>query len=97
MADYRKHLGSLQDDAAAGADLSTRRSVESIVNALLEDREKRQWRVSLLGNDVKIREQAEKLTKFLLWTDPIVKSAVSAQPHAALAWSGVSLVLPVGT
>ncbi|PQE04266.1 ankyrin repeat protein [Rutstroemia sp. NJR-2017a BVV2] len=95
VADYKKHLASLRNDAAASTDLSTPRSVESIVKQLLEDREKKQWRVSLLGKDIKTREQAERLVKFLLWSDPIVKSAVSVQPYAALAWSGVSLLLPV--
>jgi hypothetical protein len=97
MADYKKHLASLQDDHTDSADLSAPRSVESIVKQLLEDREKKQWRVSLLGKDIKIREQAERLTKFLLWSDPVVKNALSAQPYAALAWSGVTLLLPVGT
>jgi hypothetical protein len=96
MADYKKHLASLQDGATASADLSTPRSVESITKQLLEAREKKQWRVSLLGKDVKIREQAERLAKFLLWTEPIVKNAVNTQPYASLAWSGVSLLLPVG-
>jgi ankyrin repeat domain-containing protein 50 len=95
MADYKKHLASLHGGAVTSVDLSTPRSVESVVKQLLKDREDGQWRVSLLGKDVRIREQAEKLAKFLLWTDPIVKSAISAQPYAALAWSGVSLLLPV--
>lgn len=96
MADYKTHLASLQDDHAYSADLSTPRSVESIVKQLLEDREKKQWRVPLLRKDIKIREQAERLAKFLLWADPVVKTAVSPQPYAALAWSGVTLLLPVG-
>ncbi|KAF7547245.1 hypothetical protein G7Z17_g7857 [Cylindrodendrum hubeiense] len=97
-ADYEKHLApSQQGDAAASADLSTPESVESIVKRLLEDRENKQWRVSLLGKDIKIREQTERLAKFLLWSDPIVKHAVSSQPYAALAWSGVSLLLPLIT
>jgi hypothetical protein len=95
-ADYAKHLASVQGDTAASIDLSVPRSVESIVKQLLEDREKKQWRVSLVGSDIKIREQAEKLAKFLLWSDQIVKDALSAQPYAALAWSGVSVLLPVG-
>jgi hypothetical protein len=95
MTDYKTHLASLQDDAVASGDLSTPRSVEYIVKHLLENREKKQWRVPLLGKDIKIREQAERLAKFLLWSDPIVKKALSAQPYAALAWSGVSLLLPV--
>lgn len=96
MEDYKKHLASLQDDTATGADISNRQSIESIVKQLWEDREKKQWRVSLLGKEIKIRAQAERLAKFLLWSDPIVKNALSAQPYAALAWSGVSLLLPVG-
>lgn len=96
MADYKTHLGSLQDNAAASGDLASPRSVESVVNKLLENREKKQWRVTLLHKDIKIREQAERLAKFLLWSDPIVKNALKSQPYAALAWSGVSLLLPVG-
>jgi len=84
MADYKKHLG---------ADLWDRSSVESIVEQLWKDREKKQWRI---GNDVKIRDQVDKLAKFALWSAGIVKDAVSAQPYAALAWSGVLLLLPVG-
>ena len=91
MGDFIKHLSSLQDDP----DPLSPRSVQSIVTRLLEDREKKQWRVSLLGKDIKIREQAERLVKFLLWSDEIVSAAVSAQPYAALAWCGVSLLLPV--
>jgi hypothetical protein len=95
VADYKKHLASLQHDAVASIDLSTPRSVESIVRQLLEDREKKQWRVSLQGKDIKTREQAERLVKFLIWSDSTVKNALSAQPYAALAWSSVSLLLPV--
>lgn len=96
IADYKHHLDSLHSDAAARTDLFDPQSVKAIVGRLLEDREKKQWRVSLPGRDVKIRDQVERLSKLLLWADPLVKDAVSAQPYAALAWSGVSLLLPVG-
>jgi ankyrin repeat domain-containing protein 50 len=52
MADYKNYLASLQENAASSADLSTPRSVESIVNKLWEDREKKQCRVSLLGKEI---------------------------------------------
>ena len=98
---YQTHLSLAQRNSSvdssdtADADLSNPRSVESMMTRLLEDREQKQWKVSLLGKDVKIREQTEKLAKFLLWADPVVKNAVSTQPYAALAWAGVSLLLPV--
>lgn len=95
---YQTHLSLAQRNSSVDAvdtDLSNPRSVESLMTRLLEDREQKQWKVSLLGKDVKIREQTEKLVKFLLWADPVVKNAVSTQPYAALAWAGVSLLLPV--
>lgn len=107
MVDYKRHIASLQEDASsqddiysqddtsAQGDLFTPRNVESVVNKLIEVRNGKQWRVSLLGNDVKIREQVERLAKFLLWSDPVVKQALSIQPYAALAWSGVSILIPV--
>ena len=63
----------------------------------MKDRENKQWKISFLGHNVKIRKQVESLTKFLQWSDPLVKTAVSTQPYAALAWSGVSLLLPVSS
>lgn len=96
MNDLNKHMASLQDDSATTTDLSTSGSVKSIVEQLLDNREKEQWRVSLMGKELKIRQQAERLVKFLLWSDKLVKDALSTQPYAALAWSGVSLILPVG-
>jgi NWD NACHT NTPase-like protein len=75
----------------------TPESVKSMVERLSQEREKKQWRINLFQKEVKIREQAEKLIKFLLVSDNVIKTALSsAQPYAALAWSGVSIVLPVG-
>lgn len=93
MADYKKHL---KGNATTSADLSGQQWVKSVVNELLEERKEKQLQVPFLGHDIKIRTQVERLAKFFLWSDSFVKAAVSAQPYAALAWSGVSLLLPVG-
>ena len=92
MGDYVRHLKS---DLGGSVSLSTSQSVESVVKQLLAERESKQWHFSLLGKDIKIREQADNLAKFLVWSDGIVKGAVSAQPYAALAWSAVQILLPV--
>ncbi|KAJ6094564.1 hypothetical protein N7467_002077 [Penicillium canescens] len=97
MKAYSTHLASLQHDQEHGSDIPNERSVKSVVNQLLDDREKKQYRVPLLKKDVKIRDQVEKVARFVLWFDPIVKNAVSTQPYAALAWSGASLLLPLLT
>jgi len=96
MTDYKRHIASLQGGTTTSGDPLTPQTIESVVSKLLEDREKKQWQVSLLGKDIKIREQVERLATFLLWSDQIVKPALSTQPYAALAWSGVSILLPVG-
>ncbi|KAI1144918.1 hypothetical protein F4825DRAFT_458038 [Nemania diffusa] len=50
-----------------------------------------------IGKDIKFRTQAEKLAKILVWCNGIVKDALSTQPYAELAWSGVSILLPLLT
>jgi hypothetical protein len=94
-ADYEKYLISFLDDADGLGERLDVQSMERVVAQLLEVRKKKQWHISLLGKNINIREQSEKLGKFLLWSDGLVKSTVSFQPYAALAWSGVSIFLTV--
>lgn len=69
--------------------------IETIIKSNLQDREANQWVINLGKKPVKVREQGEKVIKFILWSKDIVSEALSAQPYAALAWSGVSILLPV--
>ncbi|KAJ4862922.1 hypothetical protein T069G_03876 [Trichoderma breve] len=93
--DYERHIASLEGVSVDGKSFSAPHDVKVHVNQLLELRQRKEIQVSIMGHDITMREQIEKLAKFLLWSDAIVKSAVSAQPYAALAWSGVSLFLPL--
>ena len=63
----------------------------------LEDREARQIVFHVKNRPIKIREQCEKVCRFILWSKDVVSSVVSAQPYLALAWSGVSILLPVAS
>ena len=69
--------------------------IETIIQSKLQDREADQWVVDLCKKPVKVREQGEKVIKFIIWSKDVVSGALSAQPYAALAWSGVSILLPV--
>lgn len=95
MADYMKYLVSQLDGTATGGDFSNVQSVQRIVNALLQLREKKKLQLSIPGHNIKIRTEVEKLAKLLVWSDPIVQGTVSTQPFTALAWCGFSLLLPV--
>ena len=70
--------------------------IETVVRSQLQDREAKQLVIRLGKQPIKVREQCERVTKFILWSKDIVSQALSAQPYAALAWSGVSILLPVG-
>ncbi len=63
---------------------------------LSKQREEKQWWVLLLGKDINVRGNAERASEVSLLGGSVVKKALSAQPYAALAWSGASLLLPVG-
>ncbi|KAK8007156.1 NAP family protein [Apiospora arundinis] len=88
--DFKAHLATISDAAAADAtgSLSPDRA-QSIVEQLQKKREEEQWHITFYGQDVKFRAQAEKLAKFFLWCNDIVKGALSAQPYAALACTGL--------
>ncbi|KAJ5797520.1 uncharacterized protein N7503_006816 [Penicillium pulvis] len=93
---YTNYLASLQGQgASASIDFSSPESVEGVVRTLLADREQKQWKFHIRNHSISVREQIEKLGRFLLWSDSVVQTAVSTQPLAALAWSGVSLILPL--
>ena len=73
----------------------SREDIETALTNLQEERERKQWRITVLNRDIKIRLQIERLANVLKWSDPLVKAGLNTQPYASLAWSGVSLLLPV--
>lgn len=69
--------------------------VEAVIKKILQDNEAKKLVFHLGTKSIKVREQGEKIIKFILWSNDFISKAVSAQPYAALAWSGVSILLPV--
>ena len=49
----------------------------------------------LSRTSAKIRKYFEQAVKVIIASKDFISSAVSANPYAALAWTGVSLLLPV--
>ncbi|KAK1855629.1 hypothetical protein CCHR01_01804 [Colletotrichum chrysophilum] len=89
---YAKLLNPTHEDDATKFDVNF---VESTVKRLDKTREEKQWKVAFAGRSIHVRSQVEKMVKFLLWADTVVKPALSTQPYAALAWSAVSIFLPL--
>ena len=73
----------------------TPNEINIVVKKRLDYLETKQLMIHLRGKPIKVREQGEKVIKFILWSNDFISTALSTQPYAALAWSGVSILLPV--
>lgn len=82
-------------ERASGTCFTSSEQIQSTVKAQLDRREERQWIVAVAGKSVKVRQKGERLLKFILWSKDIVADAVNSQPYMALAWSGITMLLPV--
>ena len=91
---YERYLVSA-DDSSTSFPLSPEH-IEAIVKSKTEDRESKQLLIRIGGESIKVREQCDKIFKFILWSSKFVSPALSAQPYAALALSGVSILFSVG-
>lgn len=97
VQDYGHHMATGEDEAEAEQRLilSNPEAVTKMLQSLRDHRESKQWTYAIQGKSHKAKDQLEKLIKLLTVADGVVKQAVSAQPYAALAWSAVSVFLPV--
>ncbi|KAK1839566.1 nacht and ankyrin domain protein [Colletotrichum chrysophilum] len=62
------------------------RTREQDLILLVGNHEENQWLLFFLGKDIKVRNRSERMTKFLVWTDNIIKQSLSTQPFAAVHW-----------
>lgn len=97
MNDFIKYLDTLHITFPLGTkgDVMDPSYAECVVKKLFIIWEENGISLSVPMTNSEIRKEIEKLAKFLLWSDPIIKAAVNTEPHVALAWSGVSLFLLV--
>ena len=95
VTDYEHSLAALNDPQTDRAQVSLPELIDTVVKKKLEDRENKRLVIRLREKPIKVREQGEKVIRFILWSNNFISTALSAQPYAALAWSGASILLPV--
>ena len=66
-----------------------------VVTRRLDSIEKDQKSFIVAGKRVVLHEQLNKCVRIVMFARNFVSQAVSAEPHAALAWAGVCVLLPV--
>ena len=88
------YLGISNTDADDGeSDLSR---IEQVTNGALEQiRKAKIAKEKLNKTSAAIRKSFEQIVNIIVASNDFISSAVSANPYAALAWTGVSLLLPV--
>lgn len=96
MKSYIQVLDVLFTDSSlpTTGDLLNVHCVKSILCNLSSIREKKEIQLSF-PTDIELLEELERLAKLLFPSDMVVKTTANAEPHTALAWSGVSLFISV--
>jgi hypothetical protein len=65
------------------------------VGRKLKEVQKSRLKITVSGKEIVVKEQVGKVVHIILSIKDFIGSAVSTEPHAALAWAGVLVVLPV--
>ena len=94
-------LSELKDDhsfpaVAEGTGTSMRRrNMLALVRKKVKAVDDARWKFQLGERTVELKTQVDRIVKAILFAKDFVSSAVSAEPHAALAWAGVCMLLPL--
>jgi ankyrin repeat domain-containing protein 50 len=71
------------------------RQMSRVVQAKFQAVQDAQWKFKLLSKEIKVREQFDRAAGAVIWAKDFIAQAVRPDPHAALAWAGVCVLLPV--
>lgn len=99
---YEDILASELDDGtilshgpAGPAGLGKQKQLSALVSKKLQAVEDARWKFNVRDETVEVKPQVDRVVKAVLLAKEYISSAASSEPHAALAWTGVCLLLPV--
>ncbi|KAJ6081562.1 hypothetical protein N7499_006436 [Penicillium canescens] len=67
--------------------------LQSLVEDRLQEIENSRFKITVAGKEFVVREQARRAVHAIRSVKEFISTAVSAEPHAALAWAGALLLL----
>ena len=88
----RSQLGS---ELAARGTASRHEQMSQLLNAKIEELERRKWRLHLGDHNIEVETLFSGVVRNILLAKDIISSAALADPHAALACAGMSIILTV--
>lgn len=71
--------------------------LHTLVKIRLEEYKNARLRINVCGKESVVSEKAIKFVHAILSAKDVIGAAISVEPHAALAWAGVLLILPVSS
>jgi hypothetical protein len=71
------------------------KQLKNLLDLKLQALKDSRFKFTIGQKEVIVREQVNKIVGALIYAKDAIGPAVSAEPHAALAWAGVSILLPV--
>lgn len=80
---------------APNGSLARQEQLSAFITKRLDSIENGQTGFTMACRKVVLHEQFDKFIRIVMFAKDLVSSAVNAEPHAALAWTGVCVLLPV--
>ena len=89
---FRSQLGS---ELAARGTVSRHEQMCRLLNTKVEELERQKWKLHLGDHNIEVETLFSGVVRNILLAKDIISSAALADPHAALACAGVSVILTV--
>ena len=88
--------------AKSGADASVgtrgknrEEQLQNLVKDKLDAMQKSRLKITVGGEEIIVKDQVRKVIRTIIFCKDFIGDAISAEPHASLAWAGVLIILPV--
>jgi N-terminal domain of NWD NACHT-NTPase len=69
--------------------------MKSLVQQKIKKYEDSAWKFKIGSTSIVVRDQTERFVNAIMFAKSFVDSVVASDPHVALAWTGVCILLPV--
>ncbi|KAL4928200.1 uncharacterized protein BDV17DRAFT_264963 [Aspergillus undulatus] len=86
---------SSQTHLAAAGSYQREEQLRQIAKNKVEEIDLAQWQLQIGSHSVDVGGQFDKVVKIVVTVKDFISSAVISEPHAAMAWAGVCIFLPL--
>lgn len=78
-----------------GSRADRRDQMSTILQRKMDEINRETWKLKFGSTETQVKDLVQPVLGVVNWANEFIKTAVSADPSASIAWAGVSLLLPV--